>query len=113
MRPVLVLLLVLGSLVALLFALSALTDSGRKNDEGRGLATEAPTQSATPPSDLTAPPPKDAVPEQPRATTEETRHALPTGRDPSRAKVAFGAIRGTGRGRQSRASGDRLARQLT
>jgi len=102
MRPVLVLLLVLGSLVALLFALSALTDSGRKNDEGRGLATEAPTQSATPPSDLTAPPPKDAVPEQPRATTEETRHALQTGRDPSGAKVAFGAIEGIVIDRQSR-----------
>src|SRR5262245_9629385 len=93
MRPVLVLLLVLGSLVALLFALSAITDTGRKSDEGRGLATEAPTAVATQPTELIAPPQKDAQ-AQARATAEETRHSLQSGRDQGGSKVAFGAIEG-------------------
>jgi len=101
MRPVLVLLLVLGSLAALLFALSALTDSGRKSDEGRGLAAETLPPDATESSELIAPPSNKEAPEEARAV-EETRHALQAGRDPSGNKVAFGAIEGLVVDRQGR-----------
>jgi protocatechuate 3,4-dioxygenase beta subunit len=95
MRPLVVLLLVLGSLAALLFALTAITDSGREGEEARGLAVEPATQpDAARTADLVAPPRQEEAPEVPRAPVEETRLALQSEPDPSARKLAYGSIEG-------------------
>jgi len=102
MRPVVVLLLVLGSLAALLFALTTITDSGRKSDDGPGLGVEALPTDAAHVSELIPPPSAKGAPEPARATVEETRQSLQAARDPGGTKVAFGAIEGLVVDRQGR-----------
>lgn len=95
MRPLVVLLLVLGSLAALLFALTTITGSGREGDEGRGLtAVVTPPPDAGGAVDLVAPLPRTEDEKVPRASVEETRKALQADSDPGGRKVAFGAIEG-------------------
>lgn len=93
MRPLVVLLLVLGSLAALLIALTTITGSGRESDEGRGLAVETPLPGAAARVDLVAPPKPEAA-EDARAAVEDTRQALRADPDKGGRKVAFGAIEG-------------------
>lgn len=101
MRPLVVLLLVLGSLAALLFALTTLTNSGRDGEEGRGLAVEPlEPDTARPAAELIAP--EKGVPEEARTSGEETRQAQRADRDPSGSKLAFGAIEGVVVDRQGR-----------
>ena len=96
MRPLVVLLLVLGSLAALLIALTTLTRSDREGDEGRGLTpVEAPSTNPGRPEDMIAPALRQEEEKKAaRASTEETRKALQPDADPSGRKVAFGAIEG-------------------
>lgn len=95
MRPLVVLLLVLGSLAALIFALTTITDSGREGDGGRGItAVEAPATAGQPPTDMVAPPMRQEEEKAAPASTEERRQALKADSDPSGRKVAFGAIEG-------------------
>jgi hypothetical protein len=95
MRPLVVLLLVLGSLAALLIALTTLTDTGREGEGGRGLtAVEAPPTTPGRPEDMLAPATRQEEEKAARASSEDTRKALQADADPSGRKVAFGAIEG-------------------
>jgi hypothetical protein len=97
MRPLVVLLLVLAALAALVVALTTLSDSGRQNDETRGMVADATPRPAEPAADLVAP---TAVVDDPRAsktsaTTEGgARQEVSAALDPSGPKLAFGAIHG-------------------
>lgn len=92
MRPLVVLLLVLGSLAALFFALTTL-GSGRQGDATRGVVVDPTPEQPQPAADLKQP----IVPADARATpvaTEGTRQAVAPVRDPAGPKLAFGAIHG-------------------
>lgn len=94
MRPLVVLLLVLGSLAALVFALTALTDSGRSGEDGRGTAVEPVRPRVDRPAELT---PAERVGETTGSeahATPETRQAVVPDADPGGRSVAFGAIQG-------------------
>lgn len=93
MRPLVVLLLVLGSLAALLFALTTLTDSERAGEEERGVAVAPVEDGAGSTADLAAPS-QPAEETRAAAPDEITRQAVQPDADPSGQKVAFGAIDG-------------------
>jgi hypothetical protein len=93
MKPLVVLLLVLGALAALLFALTSLTDSSGRNGPEKGGIEASRTATQEPPAQLTgAATPIDA-PVAARQEPQETRQAA-QGDEPAGRKVAFGAIEG-------------------
>ncbi len=94
MRPLVVLLLVLGALAALLFALTTLTDSGRKGDETRGLTADPSPERVQPTAELVQPEAPEPQGSTPTPTAEGSRQAVTPARDPAGPKVAFGAIHG-------------------
>ncbi|NOT31073.1 MAG: hypothetical protein HOP15_11550 [Planctomycetes bacterium] len=92
MRPLVVLLLVLGSLAALFFALTTL-GSGRQSDATRGVVVDPTPEKAKPTAVLVQP----IAPADARATpaaTDGTRQPVSPARDPAGPKLAFGAIHG-------------------
>lgn len=92
MRPLVVLLLVLGSLAALLVALMTLGD-GRHGEGPQGAILAPAAPHAEPAADLQDP----AVAVEPRAQSvevEPSRKAVQPARDPMGPKLAFGAIHG-------------------
>lgn len=93
MKPLAVLLLVLGALGALLVALLTLTNTGRSGPEPRGPEPVTPSEPAARPALLADPTPP--VAQQPQAqSTEGARQALQADPDPSGRKVSFGGIEG-------------------
>src|SRR5262245_23110726 len=95
MRPLVVLLLVLGSLAALIFALTALTDSGRSGEEGRGQPVAAAPTRPDRPAELPQATPVGETAEGAAPQGEPTRTALQPDLEPNGSKVSFGAIEGT------------------
>lgn len=93
MRPLVVLLLVLGSLAALLVALMTLSDSSRHGDEPRGVIVAPAAPHAQPSADLQEP--RVAVEQRAEGPEgEPSRKPVQPARDPMGPKVAFGAIHG-------------------
>src|SRR5688572_20071354 len=92
MRPLVVLLLVLGALAALLFALASLSDSGRSGGEPRGIEP-VPVAEADGQAELRAPAAAKDVqkPEQAEAGSRQASVARP---EVQGQKVEFGAIAG-------------------
>jgi hypothetical protein len=93
MRPLVVLLLVLGALAALLFAFASLSDSGRNGRETRGVEP-APVQEAEPGASLQAPTSTKEPVLPPTAIESGSRQAAAAAPETSGQKVAFGAIEG-------------------
>ena len=94
MRPLVVLLLVLGALGALLFALTSLTDSGRQGGEGRGIEP-VPVEELAVPAELAAPAgPNPAGAAQAPTQDGGSRQAAQPRPELHGQKVAFGAIAG-------------------
>src|SRR5262245_46728902 len=91
MRPLVVLILVLGAIAALLFALTSITGDGRRGGTADPMTVVKPTDTAPRPTNLVDP----AVPpnrSQPVAEEKETRQAV---QSTGEARGAFaGAIEG-------------------
>jgi uncharacterized GH25 family protein len=92
MRPLVVLLIVLGALAALLFALTTLTGSGRKGEDLRGLEATTAVDSNSPKAQLVQPQAPTEASAAARTENTDTRQA-PQGPQGAR-KLAYGAIEG-------------------
>src|SRR5262245_16117458 len=92
MKPLVVLLLVLGSLAALVFALTALADSGPgRHEDQKGIAAVPSKPVTKDPTTLVEPASAPAVEQHP---VETSRAPVQPDPDPSVRKGAFGAIEG-------------------
>jgi len=96
MRPLAVLLLVLGSLAALVFALATLTGGRRTGEEDHGLAVARPPAPVErPAAELpSAAVPEDAAPAASPQGNEDNRVAVTNEAEVAGRKVAFGTIEG-------------------